>query len=172
MKKGQVYEATVERVDFPCKGIASTQEGPVTVKKANVKVKVNSTNIRAGQPLPANYITTDPDGKFEFYTIYAGATSNVNLGLYLDLPAKYTGSKLLKILDPVVERIAGKSFTAMLNEGVTLGALRKAVVEGDTANGTLMAGQSAGLVKEELSCSEIIREIMEQGEGLLSGRNV
>lgn len=100
-------------------------EGSVTVKKANVKVKVNSTNIRAGQPLPANYITTDPDGKFEFYTIYAGATSNVNLGLYLDLPAKYTGSKLLKILDPVVERIAGKSFTAMLNEGVTLGALRK-----------------------------------------------
>ncbi len=102
-------------------------EGSVTVKKANVKVKVNSTNIRAGQPLPANYITTDPDGKFEFYTIYAGATSNVNLGLYLDLPAKYTGSKLLKILDPVVERIAGKSFTAMLNEGVTLGALRKLV---------------------------------------------
>ena len=102
-------------------------EGSVTVKKANVKVKVNSTNIRAGQPLPANFITTDPDGKFEFYTIYAGATSNVNLGLYLDLPAKYTGSKLLKILDPVVERIAGKSFTAMLNEGVTLGALRKLV---------------------------------------------
>ena len=102
-------------------------EGSVTVKKANVKVKVNSTNIRAGQPLPANYITTDPDGKFEFYTIYAGATSNVNLGLYLDLPAKYTGSKLLKILDPVVERIVGKSFTAMLNEGVTLGALRKLV---------------------------------------------
>lgn len=100
-------------------------EGSVTVKKANVKVKVNSTNIRAGQPLPANFITTAPDGKFEFYTIYAGATSNVNLGLYLDLPAKYTGSKLLKILDPVVERIAGKSFTAMLNEGVTLGALRK-----------------------------------------------
>ena len=102
-------------------------EGSVTVKKANVKVKVNSTNIRAGQPLPANFITTAPDGKFEFYTIYAGATSNVNLGLYLDLPAKYTGSKLLKILDPVVERIAGKSFTAMLNEGVTLGALRKLV---------------------------------------------
>lgn len=100
-------------------------EGSVTVKKANVKVKVNSTNIRAGKDLPANFITTDPADKFEFYTIYAGATSNVNLGLYLDLPAKYTGSKLLKILDPVVERIAGKSFTAMLNEGVTLGELRK-----------------------------------------------
>ncbi len=65
---------------------------------------------------------------------------------------------------------AGASFEEL--EQITLGALRKAVVEGDTANGTLMAGQSAGLVKEELSCSEIIREIMEQGEGLLSGRNV
>ncbi len=65
---------------------------------------------------------------------------------------------------------AGASFEEL--EQITLGALRKAVVEGDSANGTLMAGQSAGLVKEELSCSEIIREIMEQGEGLLSGRNV
>ena len=65
---------------------------------------------------------------------------------------------------------AGASFEEL--EQITLAALRKAVVEGDSANGTLMAGQSAGLVKEELSCSEIIREIMEQGEGLLSGRNV
>ena len=34
MKKGQVYEATVERVDFPNKGIAQTGEGAVTVKNS------------------------------------------------------------------------------------------------------------------------------------------
>lgn len=55
-------------------------------------------------------------------------------------------------------------------EHLTLGALRKAVVEGDTVNGTLMAGQIAGLVKKEQSCAEMIQEIMEQGEALLGRR--
>ena len=52
-------------------------------------------------------------------------------------------------------------------EQLTLGALRKAVVEGDAVNGTLMAGQIAGLVKEEQSCREMVEEIMEQAEALL-----
>ena len=53
-------------------------------------------------------------------------------------------------------------------EKLTLGALRKAVVEGDTVNGTLMAGQIAGLVKKEQTCQEIILEIMEEEKKLLS----
>lgn len=53
-------------------------------------------------------------------------------------------------------------------EKLTLGALRKAVVEGDTVNGTLMAGQIAGLVKKEQTCQEIILEIMEEAKKLLS----
>ena len=52
-------------------------------------------------------------------------------------------------------------------EQLTLGALRKAVVEGDTVNGTLMAGQIAGMVKEEKTCAEIIEEIMQQAHTLL-----
>lgn len=55
-------------------------------------------------------------------------------------------------------------------EQLTLGSLRKAVVEGDVVNGTVMAGQIAGLVKQEQSCGEIIQEIMEQAEGLLGHR--
>lgn len=47
-------------------------------------------------------------------------------------------------------------------EYLTLGALRKAVQEGDTINGTLMAGQIAGLISKEQTCSEIIQEIMEE----------
>lgn len=47
-------------------------------------------------------------------------------------------------------------------EKLTLGSLRKAVVEGDTVNGTLMAGQIAGLIREEKTCEEIIRETMNQ----------
>ena len=52
-------------------------------------------------------------------------------------------------------------------EKLTLGSLRKAVVEGDTVNGTLMAGQIAGLVKKEQTCAEMIQEIMAEAEKLL-----
>ena len=60
---------------------------------------------------------------------------------------------------------AGAPFEEL--EQLTLGALRKAVVEGDVVNGTLMAGQIAGLVSREQTCEEMIREIMEQAEKLL-----
>lgn len=52
-------------------------------------------------------------------------------------------------------------------ESLTLGALRKAVVEGDTIHGTLMAGQIAGLIKKEQSCQEIIEEIMGEAGRLM-----
>ena len=45
--------------------------------------------------------------------------------LYLDLPDRYDDNAFLKILDPVVEVITGKSFTQMLNDGVTVGELRE-----------------------------------------------
>ena len=60
---------------------------------------------------------------------------------------------------------AGAPFEEL--EHLTLGALRKAVVEGDIVNGTLMAGQIAGMIKEEMTCAEMIQEIMKQAESLL-----
>lgn len=56
-------------------------------------------------------------------------------------------------------------------EYLTLGALRKAVMEGDVVNGSVMAGQIAGFVKDELSCKEIIEEIMEKASGLLKNKD-
>lgn len=53
-------------------------------------------------------------------------------------------------------------------EKMTLGALRKAVVEGDVMTGSVMAGQIAGLVKSEDTCAEIIEEIMSGAETLLN----
>ena len=47
--------------------------------------------------------------------------------------------------------------------------LRKAVVDGDVTNGSVMAGQSAAMVKEILSCEEIIQNLTEQAEKLLKG---
>ena len=52
-------------------------------------------------------------------------------------------------------------------EKLTLGALRKAVMDGDIKNGSVMAGQIAGLVHQRQSCKEIIEEIMREAESLL-----
>ena len=52
-------------------------------------------------------------------------------------------------------------------EYLTLGTLRKAVMEGDVDNGTVMAGQIAGMVKKEQTCKEMIEEMMGQAEKLL-----
>jgi enoyl-[acyl-carrier protein] reductase II len=59
----------------------------------------------------------------------------------------------------------GASFEEM--EKLTLGSLRKAVVEGDVVNGTIMAGQIAGMVNKEQTCAEMIQEIMQDAERLL-----
>lgn len=104
----------------------STQtESTVTVNKAKVKVKVKSTSIYAGEALPEDFVTMNPADKFDVYTVYGGLTSNANLSLYLELPDKYTNSAVLKLLDPVVEKLYGKTFTQMMNDGMTVGELRQ-----------------------------------------------
>lgn len=52
-------------------------------------------------------------------------------------------------------------------ERMTLGSLRKAVMDGDILNGTVMAGQIAGLVSKRQSCKEILQEIMTEAKKLL-----
>ena len=52
-------------------------------------------------------------------------------------------------------------------EYLTLGSLRKAVMEGDVVNGTVMAGQIAGMIKKEQTCKEMIEEIMAEAKALL-----
>lgn len=59
----------------------------------------------------------------------------------------------------------GASFEEL--EQLTLGSLRVAVMDGDVVHGSLMAGQSAGLVKKEQSCKEIIDEIISEADSLL-----
>jgi putative enoyl-(acyl-carrier-protein) reductase II len=62
---------------------------------------------------------------------------------------------------------AGATFEEL--EMLTLGGLRKSVVEGDVKNGSVMAGQIAGLIKKEQSCKEIIEEFVAETEALLKG---
>ncbi|MEB3416570.1 nitronate monooxygenase [Alteriqipengyuania sp. WL0013] len=50
------------------------------------------------------------------------------------------------------------------------GALRRAVIDGDVENGSLMAGQSVGMLKEEEPAADIIAKLMTQCEEALSRR--
>ena len=59
----------------------------------------------------------------------------------------------------------GASFEQL--ENLTLGGLRKAVVEGDTDNGSVLAGQIAGMITKRQSCQEIVDEVMDQAERLM-----
>lgn len=48
------------------------------------------------------------------------------------------------------------------------GALRRAVQEGDIHNGSLMSGQIAGLIKEEVSCKQLIETLVSQTKEALN----
>jgi enoyl-[acyl-carrier protein] reductase II len=50
------------------------------------------------------------------------------------------------------------------------GALRRAVIDGDVENGSLMAGQSVGMVTKEEPVAEIIATLMSECEAALSRR--
>ncbi len=50
------------------------------------------------------------------------------------------------------------------------GALRRAVLDGDVQSGSLMAGQSVGMVTREQPVAEIIAEILAQAEAALAAR--
>ncbi len=47
-------------------------------------------------------------------------------------------------------------------EKLTLGSLKRAVIDGDVMTGTLMAGQIAGLIKSEESCRDIVEGIVRE----------
>ena len=54
-------------------------------------------------------------------------------------------------------------------EQLTLGGLRRAVVDGDVRMGSMMAGQCAGLVKEMLPCRELVPQLMREAEACMKG---
>ena len=61
----------------------------------------------------------------------------------------------------------GASFEEL--EQLTLGGLRKAVLDGDVKDGSVMAGQIAGLVKERMSCKELIHRLVTETNALMKG---
>ena len=62
----------------------------------------------------------------------------------------------------------GASFEEL--EHLTLGGLRKAVVDGDVTNGSVMAGQSAAMVKEIMSSKDLIQKLVSETDALIGGK--
>ena len=52
-------------------------------------------------------------------------------------------------------------------ENLAVGALKKAVVDGDDEKGCFLAGQIAAIVNKEQSAAEIVKEVIEEAEPIL-----
>ena len=68
-------------------------------------------------------------------------------------------------------KMEGKGVPREELEQLTLGSLRKAVLDGDTKNGSLMAGQVCGLVKEIKPVAEILKGLYEDSLAELAKLN-
>ncbi len=101
--------------------------------------------------------------KYKDMLIKAKDIDSVVTGMSTGHPVRSIRNKMTK----EYLRLEKEGADFMELEKLTLGSLKKAVVEGDVVNGTVMAGQIAGLVKSEQTCEEIIKEIMEQAQKLL-----
>ncbi|KUO59498.1 MAG: 2-nitropropane dioxygenase [Gracilibacter sp. BRH_c7a] len=75
-------------------------------------------------------------------------------------PVRVLRNKLTRQYDELEK--AGASLEQL--EALGSGALRKAAREGDIDNGSVMAGQIAGLIKKEQTCLEIIEEMFDQAQ--------
>lgn len=103
-------------------------EGNLTVNKAKVSVKVHTTSIYADEAkdkLGEGFVTTDPADKFDIYTIYGGMTSDVTGSVFVQLPERYTNTALIKAIDWALEQAGQPTLTEMMNNGTTVGQLRK-----------------------------------------------
>ena len=100
-------------------------EGTLTVDKANVRVKVQAAAISAGTKLTTQqYVTTNPEDTFAIFKVYSGVTSGLSGIVYVQLPESMVSETALKVLDPIVKPILGKTLTEALQDGTTVGELR------------------------------------------------
>ena len=102
-------------------------EGSITVNKAKVKVHVKSASMYVSEAKNGlNLVTTTPDDHFNTFVVYAGVTRNVTTAVYLQLPESYTSNQvLIKLLDPILEKLEQPTITEMLQNGISLGQLRQ-----------------------------------------------
>lgn len=101
---------------------------------------------------------------FKELVIKAKDTDSVVTGRYTGHPCRNVRTKFAKQL---ANGEKDGSLTPDEFEKLTVGALRRAVVDGDVESGSFLCGAIAGMVNEIKPCDAIVKEIMEQAEKLL-----
>ncbi len=88
---------------------------------------------------------------------------------------KNAGTELFTVKQREVANLLDEGIVAMGEAQLQIehywaGALRRAVIDGDVENGSLMAGQSVGMVTREEPVAEIIAALCREAESALSSR--
>ena len=101
---------------------------------------------------------------FKDLVIKAKDTDSVVTGRYTGHPCRNVKTKFAK-------KLANGEKDGTLSpeefENLTVGALRRAVVEGDLESGSFLCGAIAGLINEVKPCADIVKEINDGAEKLL-----
>ena len=157
----------VEMVSYKPESVAAFEEiqNKFNESHDNIHLTINSPN-EAMTILKTRFIKED-------YPDIVAIGGDVNYSNFLDADlfmdvSDFEGVKNIKqsYLDMEKE---GVEFEKL--ERLTLGTLRKAVVDGDVKQGTVMAGQIAGLVNKEQTCEEIIKELMKEVSEVYNSHN-
>ncbi|MGO2083554.1 MAG: nitronate monooxygenase, partial [Vagococcus sp.] len=106
---------------------------------------------------------------FKAKVLKAKDIDTVITGLITGHPVRGLRNRLTKTYEKAEREEGGKenpNFDRL--EDLGKGALKRAVIDGDTKDSSMMSGQIAGLLtKENQTCSEIINELMIETETVL-----
>lgn len=101
---------------------------------------------------------------FKELVIKAKDTDSVVTGRYTGHPCRNVKTKFAKQL---ANGEKDGTLTPDEFEKLTVGALRRAVVDGDLESGSFLCGAIAGMINEVKPCDAIVKEIIEQAEKLI-----
>ncbi|MBC1403255.1 enoyl-[acyl-carrier-protein] reductase FabK [Listeria welshimeri] len=121
-----------------------------------------------GVQIGTRFLATDecpvhPD--FKAAVIKASDRDTTVTGRKTGAPVRSIKNKMIKEYIRLEEENADRDTL----EELTLGSLRKAVQEGDTENGSVMAGQIAGLITEIKPCKAVMEEMMTEAKAVIAG---
>lgn len=153
---------------------SDAKEGKLTVKKAKVSVKVHSTSIYADEELSKDFITTDPADNFDIFTVFGGVTSDVTTSVFVQLPERLTKGAIIELIDKTLKDLNQKTLTEMMQEGTTVGELRK-LLSGIVAKGDELPQDVKDLLKKagiDIDTLVKLNEALNKFPGLLDNVRV
>ena len=122
---------------------------------AHPRFKHAFIHARARDAVPSVQISVD------FPVIPVRALTNAATGRFM----QHQADMMRQVADGALSRDQAQ----LAIEHFWAGALRRAVIEGDVENGSVMAGQSVGMVTAEQPMAEIIAELVAQARAALDG---